>query len=98
MYNNVFLIRFDSVSNYLFTCCVRLESVVLLLTILNGSNIILYLISALFLIYLDIEGVPLKMASSIRFRNLGVVYMFDSRSCCHSVETREAANNADESR
>ena len=47
---------------------------------------------------LDIDGVPLNIACWILFLNLGVVYILDRRSCCQSVDTKEAASNADESR
>ena len=48
--------------------------------------------------YLEMVGVPLNIASCIRLRNLGVVYILASKSCCHSVDTRDAAKSADESR
>ena len=56
------------------------------------------LLKAQELSYLDMVGVPLNIACWIRFRNLGVVYILDSRSCCHSVDTKDAASNAEESR
>ena len=49
-------------------------------------------------VILDMVAFPEKMALRTRSRNRGAAYRLDKRSCCHSVDTIEAASSEFESK